>query len=361
MTKNSKRKRSPSSSRSSSSSSRSLRRSSFRSRSSRQPRRSGTPQFSNRSQSRESHTVNSNRAENPQPHPVISVGSEGCEPHTVSANTSFSRQQRQRTNSQQTYNELFENRLRNLEDSDQTITETSEALLAFRSHLDDKLLSLEENLTKQTAARVTKKLKLSNVELNYKGNQRQFQFNLEQKEKLEEALDSIRNTAAKSLVKEVIEALGKRNKLIRLADRSEAGWRAVEEYIAIEDVPDSDDDRKMRQAEHRAIRKKEAKKRPPRVYNNSVTDPVQRHYYKQQKGPNFRPYRQNQLGFKTGFQQFQNSSRFSCHFCGQPGHWRAACPHRQGFIQPFNPFIQPTQMYQPTEGQQISPREAKNP
>ena len=278
MAKNSKHKRSPSSSRSSSSSSRSSRRSSSRSRSSRLPRRSGTPQFSNRPQSRESHTVSSNRAENPQPHPVISVGSEGCEAHTVSANTSFSRQQRQRTNSQQTYNELFENRLRNLEDSDQRIAETSEALLAFRSHPDDKLLSLEENLTKQTAARVTKKLKLSNVELNYKGNQRQFQFNLEQKEKLEEALDSIRNTAAKSLVKEGIEALGKRNKLIRLADRSEAGWRALEEYIAIEDVPDSDDDRKMRQAEQRAIRKKEAKKQPLRVYNNPVTGPVQHQY-----------------------------------------------------------------------------------
>ena len=83
----------------------------------------------------------------------------------------------------------------NLEDSDQRKAETSEALLALRSHLDDKLLSLEENLTKQTSARVTKKLKLSNVELNYKGNQQQFQFNLEQKEKLEEALDSIRNTA----------------------------------------------------------------------------------------------------------------------------------------------------------------------
>ena len=127
-------------------------------------------------------------------------------------------------------------------------------------------------------------------------------------------------------MKEVIEALGKRNKLIRLADRSEAGWRAVEEYIAIEDVPGSDDDRKMLQAEQRAIRKKEAKKRPPSVYNNPVTGPVQRQYCEQQKGPNFRPYRQNQLGFKTGFQQFQNSSRFSCHFCGQPGHWKAACP-----------------------------------
>ena len=44
-----------------------------------------------------------------------------------------------------------------------------------------------------------------------------------------------------------------------------------------------------------------------------------------------------------------------------PGHWKAACPHRQGFIQPFNPFIQPAQMYQPTEGQQILPGEAKNP
>ena len=162
-------------------------------------------------------------------------------------------------------------------------------------------MSLEENLTKQTAARVTKKLKLSNVELNYKGNQQQFQFNLEQKEELEEALDPIRNTAAKSLVKEVIEALGKRNKLIRPADRSEAGWRAVEEYIAIEDVPDSDDDRKMRQAEQRAIRKKEAKKRPPRVYNNPVTGPVQRQYYEQQKGPNFVPTDRINLASKLDF------------------------------------------------------------
>ena len=46
---------------------------------------------------------------------MISVGSEGCEPHTVSANTLFSHQQRQKTNSQQTYNELFKNRLRNQE------------------------------------------------------------------------------------------------------------------------------------------------------------------------------------------------------------------------------------------------------
>ena len=121
-------------------------------------------------------------------------------------------------------------------------------------------------------------------------------------------------------------------------------WVAVSGFWE-EQVPDSDDDRKMRQAEQRAIMKKEAKKRPPRVYNNPVTGPVQRQYYEQQKGQNFRPYRQNQLGFKTGFQQFQNSSRFSCHFCGQPGHLKATCPHRQGFIQPFNPFIQPTHTY----------------
>ena len=46
------------------------------------------------------------------------------------------------------------------------------------------------------------------------------------------------------------------NKLIRLAERSAGCWMTVQEYMPDELVSDSDDSRKMRQAENRAIRKR---------------------------------------------------------------------------------------------------------
>ena len=48
----------------------------------------------------------------------------------------------------------------------------------------------------------------------------------------------------------------KRNKLIRLADRSAGGWMTVREYMPDELASDSDDSRKMRQAENRATKKR---------------------------------------------------------------------------------------------------------
>ena len=68
----------------------------------------------------------------------------------------------------------------NLEQNESRIAVTSEERSALRSYLDIKLSSLEQNLTKQTADKVSKKLKLSEVELCLKGNRKQFDFNLEQ-------------------------------------------------------------------------------------------------------------------------------------------------------------------------------------
>ena len=71
------------------------------------------------------------------------------------------------------------------------------------------------------------------VDFKFKGNKRQYDFNLDILEGVKVAIDLIEkrkeSKALKSLDK-VVEALNGRNKLIRMADKSQAGWDIVEEY-----------------------------------------------------------------------------------------------------------------------------------
>ena len=77
--------------------------------------------------------------------------------------------------------------------------------------------------------------------------------------KLEEAkflheIDPVRRLTKK--IDEIISEIQKRNKLIRLADRSAGGWMTVEEYRPDELGSDSHGSRKIPQAENRATKKR---------------------------------------------------------------------------------------------------------
>ena len=154
---------------------------------------------------------------------------------------------------------------------------------AVSTDLDEKFNSyintmVEDNELKNHKLEQTLKQKLKKeVSLSFrnKGNKQQYEFNLEQLAKLEEAKSLLEIGSVRILTKkidEVISDIQKCNKLIRPADRSAGGWMTVQEYMPDELASDSDDSRKMRRAENRATKKRKLafSKKPSSTFSSAT-------------------------------------------------------------------------------------------
>lgn len=151
------------------------------------------------------------------------------------------------------------------------------AISTSNTSLEQKLSEFKNDMKRgqdEATERIIKKAKREKCyAFNKKGNQDQYEFNetiaevLESAETKIDALSRVSKSSTKSLdeikkaVKEGQVLIGDRQKVIKVADRSEYGWAVVAEYQADVLAADSDDEKKLSRAEVAAEKKIEKKKK----------------------------------------------------------------------------------------------------
>ena len=136
------------------------------------------------------------------------------------------------------------------------------------SKLDKKLSEFKRGFEQKEleTSTIIKKLKTeakASSRFQFKGNKLQFEFNSSFLDSINSASNHFLegNLARVNTELENAKTLqNKRNKVIRFADKSPAGWTAVEEYESDELADDSEDEKKLRSAEKRALAKLRTRK-----------------------------------------------------------------------------------------------------
>ncbi|CAH1783731.1 unnamed protein product [Owenia fusiformis] len=225
-------------------------------------------------------------------------------------------------------------------------------LLQVKELLKDSFTSFKRELKEETETQSTKLFKKfradsnDNIDLKNRGNRKQHEFNIQVANSIEEAAEYLKRAEQatdfekqQQLLDEVkrcntegISLLHKRNKLIRLADGSETGWLAVDEYEQKPIASDSEDDKRLKQSDREAARKLKSRK---------AKSGGRYSYFRYGRGgfrggrgsstpPNTESNQWQQgAGGGNGFKRTPKPSDI-CFRCGQTGHWSYMCSRFSG-------------------------------
>lgn len=181
----------------------------------------------------------------------------------------------------------------------------------IKNYFDSKFSSLKKELQSKKPSQKRKR----EHEFKHKSNKKQFEFNSKLLEDLEDlsklAAEGSKRRSSK-MIKRIIEDINSRNKLIRMADKSPAGWGTVMEYESDSLASDTDDGKKIRAAERRAMQKQNKRRR--------VSSTVSRRH------DDFRT--SGRPSFRVNFSNKRNGAKPTdiCLSCGNKGHWKRDCP-----------------------------------
>lgn len=191
----------------------------------------------------------------------------------------------------------------------------------FKNYFDRKLVDLKSDILSEQDSLTRKFREEADLKFKSEGNRIQFRFN----ESIAEGLTKIHrhlvsvNSPVTSTAADLLIKLKDRNKLIRIADNSAGGWATVREYEASDIADNEEDEKRIRSAESRALRKDKFRDRrppyPPRPSTSSfpaATAPA--------------PSPVTQQPFRYSGARRGPCPMDICHQCKQYGHWRRNCP-----------------------------------
>ena len=185
-----------------------------------------------------------------------------------------------------------------------------ELLDGIKTLISSEVSKVNENQKHYAEMSLSKISAISNSDYRFKrrSNEEQFKLNGKIIEKIKQGERNIEFEfleEAKENLQEATELLKQRQKLIRIADESELGWKVIDEYVKSEVASDEEDQKRIYRAQARANTKVKAERAKKRRFT-----------------PYGRPKTQSE-GVRGQVAQRRPGL---CFACGAEGHWKNECP-----------------------------------
>ena len=224
----------------------------------------------------------------------------------------------------------------NKEELVELLAKSQDAILeCVDSKLQELKISIAED-QEDCVRSVVKKVKEDHsIKWKNVGNEKQFKFNQSVEARFDSAISAIEEKKLDRARKELEEGkklLSERQKLIKLADRSECGWATVSAYVTDDLADTPEDERRISKAEKTAKNALHSNGEKSRVKSGSVI-------YKSNHAC-FSHVSNSRLGVDDAVKSFRQPFQFrqapflprsqfrrgTCFACGSKGHWRYNCP-----------------------------------